>query len=207
MASGLIAKKLSMTSLFKEDGRNVPVTILKAGPNYVVQVKTKEKDHYDAVQLGFEPTRMKLLTKAERGHQQGFQQPFRVLREFRQAGDYKVSQELNVGIFQPGQRVKVTGISKGKGFQGSMKRHGFGGGRASHGSGFHRSPGSMGASAYPSRIFKGKKLPGRMGNQNVSTHNLLIAAVDREEGLLFLQGAVPGPRQSYVKVEMEAVER
>ena len=203
MARGLVAKKIGMSSLFDESGLRIPVTVLEAPKNRVLQLKNKEKDGYDAAQLGFCPVRKKLLSKAEQGRQKGIDRPYRILREFRDFGECELGQEFGVDIFEAGTLVMVTGTSKGKGFQGVMKRYGFGGGRASHGSGFHRSPGSLNASAYPSRVFKGKKLPGRMGGMRSTIRNLRVAAVDAEEGLLFIRGSVPGPRKSCVRVEIQ----
>lgn len=201
MAKGIIAKKLGMTRIFNEDGVSVPVTVLQAGPCRVLQVKTPERDSYSAVQLGFNPVRAMLLTKAERGHQKGVERPYRLLREFRDAGEYEVGQEVKADVFEKGETVKVTGVSKGKGFQGVIKRHGFGGGRATHGSGFHRAPGSMNASSYPSRVFKGKKLPGHTGARQVTTSHLKVVQVDAQESLIFIKGAVPGPRTGFVRIE------
>ncbi len=201
MAKGIIAKKLGMTRIFDEAGVSVPVTVLRAGPCRVVQVKTAEKDQYSAVQLGFEVVRKKVLNKAELGHQKQFEAPYRVLREFRDAGELQVGQELKADVFAAGETVKVTGISKGKGFQGVVKRYGFGGGRATHGSGFHRAPGSLNASTTPARVFKGKKMAGHMGVDQVTVRNLKIFQVDPLENLIFVKGAIPGPRTGYVKIE------
>ncbi len=201
MAKGIIAKKLGMTRIFNDEGLSVPVTVLQAGPCRVLQVKTPERDSYSAVQLGFNPVRPVLVSKAERGHQKGVEKPYRLLREFRDAGDYEVGQEVKADVFEKGETVKITGVSKGKGFQGAIKRHGFGGGRATHGSGFHRAPGSLNASAYPSRVFKGKKLPGHMGARKVTTTHLNIELVDAQENLIFIKGAVPGPRTGFVRIE------
>lgn len=201
MARGLIAKKLGMTRLFDEGGASIPVTVLEAGPCRVLQVKTQEKDQYSAVQLGFDPVRPALISKAERGHQKDVEQPYRILKEFRDAGDYEVGQEVRADIFEKGARVKVTGTSKGKGFAGAIKRHGFGGGRKTHGSGFHRAPGSLNASAYPSRVFKGKKLPGHKGARQVTATHLTVMDVDAQQGLIFIKGSIPGPRTGYVKIE------
>jgi large subunit ribosomal protein L3 len=201
MAKGIIAKKLGMTRIFDEAGVSVPVTVLRAGPCRVVQVKTAEKDQYSAVQLGFEVVRKKVLNKAELGHQKQLEAPYRVLREFRNAGEFQVGQELKADVFAAGETVKVTGISKGKGFQGVVKRYGFGGGRATHGSGFHRAPGSLNASTTPARVFKGKKMAGHMGVDQVTVRNLKIFQVDPLENLIFVKGAIPGPRTGYVKIE------
>ncbi len=208
MGRGLIAKKIGMASLFQDDGQAVPVTVLRAQANRVLQIKNKGKDGYDAVQLACNPVRETLLTKAQRGCQKGIDKPYRTLREFREFGPCEIGQELGVEIFKVGQVIKVIGCSKGKGFQGVMKRHGFSGGRATHGSHFHRAPGSQNASASPSRVFKGKKLPGHMGTERVTVNNLKIAAIDEKQGLIFVKGAVPGARKSCVTVEimLELVE-
>lgn len=202
MARGLIAQKIGMTSLFSDKGLLVPVTILQAEKNRVLQVKKRDSDGYEAVQLGCEPVPGKRLTKPERSRQKGCEKPYRILREFRDFGECELGQEFDLSIFNADSALLVQGISKGKGFQGVMKRHGFSGGRASHGSGFHRSPGSLNASAYPSRVFKGKKLPGRMGAKKVTLRNVKVAAVDVAQGLLFVKGALPGPRKSYLSVEL-----
>lgn len=202
MARGLVAKKMGMSSFFDTDGACVSVTVLQADKNRVLQVKSKDKDGYDAVQLGFWPVRKSLLSKAEQGRQKGLDRPYRVLREFRNFGDCKLGEEFGVEIFEIGANVLVRGTSKGKGFQGVMKRHGFSGGRATHGSGFHRAPGSLNASAYPSRVFKGKKLPGHTGAKRSTIRNLKVAALDKEQGLIFIRGSVPGPRKSCVTIEV-----
>lgn len=201
MARGIITRKLGMTRLFDENGKSIPVTVLQAGPCRVTQVKTPEKDGYSAVQLGFFETKPQRLTKPEVGHQKGAEKPMKHLREFRDMGEYEVGQEVKADLFEPGQSVKVIGVSKGKGFQGTMKRYNFSGGRATHGSGFHRAPGSLNASAYPSRVFKGKKLPGRMGQDTVSVRNLRIVHADAEQNLLYVSGSIPGARTSLVYVE------
>ncbi len=202
MARGLLAKKIGMTSLFEEDGRCLPVTILEAKKNQVIQIKNKTKDGYEAAQIGFLPVRKKLLNKSEVSRQKGLEKPYSLLCEFRDFGECEEGQELSVDIFEIGSHVTVTGTSKGKGFQGVMKRYNFSGGRATHGSHFHRSTGSLNASAYPSRVFKGKKMPGRMGNDRKAIRNLAIVAIDKEEGLLFIKGSVPGSRESCVKIEI-----
>lgn len=203
MAKGIIAKKMGMTQFFDENGKVVPVTILQAGPCFVTQVKTKEKDSYEAIQIGFGVSREKLLTKPELGHLKKSGVPaVRFLREFRDTGlDLKEGQEVKPDIFEVGEYVKVTGISKGKGFQGVMKRHGFGGGRMTHGSKFHKAPGSMGASTFPSRVFKGKRLPGHTGSRTSTVTNLKVVHVDMSNSVLMVYGAVPGPRTTIVKVE------
>ena len=203
MAKGLLAKKLGMTRLFDENGKVIPVTILRAGPCTVTQIKTLEKEKYDAVQLGFEPIRPKLMTKARLKHleKKGLN-PFRVLKEFRNPVEgLEVGQVIKADVFAEGEIVKVTGISKGKGFQGVIKRHGFHGGRKTHGSHFHRKPGSLGPGSDPSRVFKGKKLPGQMGAKKATALNLTVVKVDTEKNLLLIKGAVPGANTSIVCVE------
>jgi len=202
MVNGLIGKKVGMSQVFDEDGRVVPVTLIKAGPCVVVQVKTKDKDNYEAVQLGLvEPVNPKNLKKPLKGHlEKAGAGSVRVLKEFRMNGDEEVKpgQQVTVDIFEGVETVNVTGKSKGKGFQGVMKRHGFGGGRATHGSMFHRAPGAIGQCAWPSRVFPGKRMPGQMGNRKVSVKGLKVVRVDRENNLLVVKGAVPGGRGSYV---------
>ena len=203
MARGIIAKKIGMTQLFDENGKLIPVTVLQAGPCTVVQVKTVESDSYSAVQLGFEPVREKTLTKPELGHFKKNQlEPFRVLKEFRDVEmDLQVGQKVTADVFSAGDRVKVTGLSKGKGYQGVMKRHGFGGGRRTHGSKFHRAPGGIGAATYPARVRKGKKLPGQLGNKTTTTTNLKIFKTDSENNILMIKGSIPGARTTIVKIE------
>ncbi len=196
----LIGKKLGMTQIFAEDGETVPVTVIEAEPSIVIQKKTHETDGYDAIQLGYGHVRQKSVSKALQGHiakaNKGF---FRVLREFRTATDsYELGQELKVDIFQAGDYVDVVGTTKGKGFAGGVKRHGFRGGRATHGSMFHRAPGSIGASAEPSRVFKGKKLPGHMGDARKTVQNILVIGVRPDRNLILVKGSIPGCKNSFV---------
>ncbi len=202
MARGLIARKLGMSALFRDQGHCSAVTILHVETNRVIQIKTKEKDDYEAVQLGTAPVKKERLSKAQYSRQKGAAKPCQILKEFRDFGACELGQEIGVDMFQPGDKISVCGLSKAKGFQGVMKRHGFRGGRASHGSGFHRAPGSLNASAYPSRVFKGKELPGRMGGARTTIHNLEVMSVDKEAGLLFVRGSVPGPRKSCLRVQL-----
>ena len=200
---GILGKKLGMTQIFDENGQSVPVTILAAGPCFVSQVKTVEKDQYEAVQLAFDETREKLLPKSEIGHlKKAGLAGMRTLAEFRGFDrEVQPGQEIRADIFEVGEKVKVTGVSKGKGFGGVIKRHGFKSGRATHGSHFHRSPGSLGATSTPGRVFKGRKLPGQTGNRISSTMNLQVMKVDAVNNLILIKGALPGPRTTMVRVE------
>jgi len=199
---GLIGKKVGMTQIFLEDGAVAPVTVIEAGPCYVTQLKNIEDDGYQAVQLGFEEVHSRRLTAGQRGHLQRHELPLlRYLREFRVKGEVHVAEgdKLEADVFKVGDYVDVTGISKGKGFQGGMKRHGFHGGPATHGqSDRQRSPGSIGAGTTPGRVFKGTKMAGRMGNQRTTTQNLEIVLVDPERNLLAIKGAVPGSKGGLV---------
>ena len=201
---GLIGRKVGMTRVFTEEGRAIPVTVLEAGPCRVVQVKSEASDGYAAVQLGFGAKKHKRASRPEIGHadRAGLDAAPRLLREFPAAeGEtYEPGQELTVGMFAAGQRVRVTGVSKGRGFQGVVKRHGFAGRPASHGHPMSRNPGSMGPGTDPSRVIKGKKLPGRMGGKRSTIRNLEVVRVDAERNLLFVQGGVPGSRNSYVLI-------
>jgi len=201
--AGIIGKKLGMTQLFEETGVVVPVTVVEAGPCPVVQVRTQERDGYEAVQLGFGAQKEVRASKAEKGHasKAGLATAPVVLREFDLPGGEapEVGANVTVEAFEVGARVKVTGTTKGRGFQGVMKRHGFAGGRASHGATrIHRAPGSIGAGTNPSRVIKGKRMPGHMGDVQQTVRNLKIAKVDTERNLIYLRGAVPGPVNGYV---------
>lgn len=210
MEKGLIGRKLGVTQVFSEDGVAIPVTVIEMGPCVVTQKKTKEIDGYDAIQLGFGRVKQKNVTMPIQGHlRKAGNGLFRVLREFRMMSpdDYEEGQELKTDIFKIGDYVDVVGRSKGKGFAGVIKRHGFKGGRATHGSMFHRAPGSIGASAYPSRVFKGKKLPGHMGNSRRTVQNLMIVGVRPNENLILVRGSVPGSRDSIVLVKSSIKKR
>lgn len=210
MEKGLIGRKLGMTQIFSGDGMAISVTVVEMGPCIVTQKKTKEIDGYNAVQLGFGLAKKKNVTKPIQGHlRKTGSSFFRVLREFRTTSpdDYEEGQELKADIFEIGDYVDVIGISKGKGFAGVIKRHGFKGGRATHGSMFHRAPGSIGASAYPSRVFKGKKLPGHMGNRRNTVQNLMILGVRPDENLILVRGSVPGSKDSIVLVKSSIKKR
>jgi large subunit ribosomal protein L3 len=200
MTNGLLGKKLGMTQVFDES-RLTPVTVIEAGPCRVVTVKTKERDGYEAVQLSFGEVKERKLSKAELGHLKKHEAPAsRWLREFKKDGDVTVGQSVTVSIFKKGDWVDVIGISKGKGFQGVVKRHHYAGGPESHGSMFHRAPGSIGASSYPSRVWKGKTLPGHMGAERVTTQRLKVVESRPEENLLFVRGAIPGATDGLIMV-------
>jgi large subunit ribosomal protein L3 len=205
MVNGLIAKKIGMTQILQDDGTMVPVTVVQAGPCVVVQKKTTLKDGYDAVQLGFvEFIKPKNVTKPMGGHfKKANSAPMRVLREMRTASEEAVNpgDKVMVDMFNANERVHVIGTSKGRGFAGFVKRHHFGGGRASHGSMFHRAPGSIGASAYPSRVVKGMRMAGHLGSARITVQNIRVERVDQEKNLLYLRGAVPGPNGGYLVVE------
>jgi large subunit ribosomal protein L3 len=202
----ILAKKLGMTQVFQEDGRVERVTVLQAGPCPVTAIRTHERDGYEAVQLAFGATKEKHLTRAELGHlKKADAPPMRHLAEFRnEAGELVVGESVTVEAFEVGQRVKVSGTSKGKGFQGTIKRHNFASGPKSHGSHNVRAPGSIGASATPSRVFKGIKGPGQMGNKRVTQRGLRVVEVRAAENLLLLGGSVPGPRNGIVEVRTDA---
>jgi large subunit ribosomal protein L3 len=205
MVNGLIAKKIGMTQLLQDDGVMIPVTIVQAGPCVVVQKKTALKDGYDAIQLGFvEFIKPKNVTKPMAGHfKKADAAPVRVLREMRTDGEAAMNpgDKVMVDMFNANEKVHVVGTSKGRGFAGFVKRHHFGGGRASHGSMFHRAPGSIGASAYPSRVLKGMRMAGHLGAARITVQNIQVARVDQENNLLYLRGAVPGPNGGYLVVE------
>jgi len=205
MVTGLIGKKVGMTQLFTADGTVQPATVVKAGPCVVSQVKTMDKDGYEAVQLGLVDARPTKENKPTTGHfkKAGIEQPSRVRREVRvKAGGEapKLGDQINVGIFADGERVDVIGTSRGKGFQGVVKRHHFAGGRATHGSMFHRAPGSIGASSFPSRVVKGMRMAGHMGADRVTVRNLRVLKVDADNNLLLIEGAVPGGPNAVVVI-------
>jgi large subunit ribosomal protein L3 len=200
MTNGLLGKKLGMTQIFDET-RFTPVTVIEAGPCRVVTIKTKERDGYESVQLSFGEVKERKLSKAELGHLKKAEAPAtRVLREFKKTGEVTVGQSVKVDIFKKGDWVDVTGISKGKGFQGVVKRHHYAGGPESHGSMFHRHPGSMGASSYPSRVWKGKTLPGHMGAKQITAQRLKVIESRPDENLLFVRGAIPGAANGLIMV-------
>ena len=202
----ILAKKLGMTQRFLEDGRVERVTVLEAGPCPVTAVRTFDVDGYEAVQLAFDAAKEKALTRPELGHlRKAGAPPMRRLVEFRdEAGELTVGDEVTVEAFEPGHKVKISGISKGKGFQGTIKRHRFNAGPKSHGSHNVRAPGSIGASATPSRVFKGMKLPGQMGHKRVTQRGLTVVELMPDRNLMLVRGAVPGPKGSIVEVRTDA---
>jgi large subunit ribosomal protein L3 len=204
--SAILARKLGMTQVFQEDGSVARVTVLEAGPCPVTGVRTHERDGYEAVQLAYGQTKEKHLTRAELGHlKRADAPPMRHLVEFRdEAGELLIGETVTVEAFAPGQRVKISGVSKGKGFAGTIKRHNFASGPKSHGSHNVRAPGSVGASATPSRVFKGIRGPGQMGNKRVTQKGLEIVEIRPEENLMLVRGSVPGPRNGYVEVRTDA---
>jgi len=204
MKKGIIGKKLGMTQIFTEDGTCVPVTVVQAGPCVVTQKKTTDIDGYSSVQLGFESVNATSATKAKLGHCiKSGQGVFRHLRELKldNVADLNLGDVITADQFAVGEYIDVTGISIGKGYQGVIKRFNFRGGRASHGSRFHRAPGSIGASATPSRVYKNKKMPGQMGNEQVTVQRLQIVRVDSEENLILIKGAIPGHRNNVVLIK------
>jgi large subunit ribosomal protein L3 len=203
--AAILARKLGMTQVFQEDGRVERVTVLEAGPCPVTGIRTVERDGYEAVQLAFGAAREKHLTKAELGHlRKADAPPLRHLVEFRdEAGELQVGETVTVEAFTPGQRLKIAGTSKGKGFQGTIKRHRFSRGPVTHGSHNVRGPGSIGASATPSRVFKGIRGPGQMGNERVTQRGLTLVRVDPEQNLLLVRGSVPGARNGVVEVRTD----
>lgn len=205
MKKFILGKKLGMTQIFTEEGLSIPVTVVEAGPCTVIQKKTVENDGYSAVKVGFADLAEKKLNKPEKGmFSKAKVSPKKHLKEFRaeDADKYEVGQEIKVAdMFQAGDKIDVSGISKGKGFQGTIKRYGQKGGPETHGSMYHRRVGSMSANTSPARVFKGKKLPGHMGMDNVTIQNLDVVRVDAERNLLLIKGAVPGPKGAFVVVK------
>ena len=203
--SGLIGKKIGMTSIFDDNGKNIPCTVIEAGPCVVTQVRTKEIDGYNALQLGFDDKTEKSAVKAEKGHfkKAGSTVKKKVVEFQGYDKEYKIGDSINVDHFEEGEYVDVSGISKGKGFQGVVKRHGFAGvGQATHGQHNRlRAPGSIGAASYPARVFKGMKMAGRMGGEKVKVMNLRVLKVVPEKNLLVLKGCVPGHKDSYLTIE------
>ena len=202
MKKAILATKVGMTQIFNENGELVPVTVLQAGPCVVTQVKTVENDGYSAVQVGFQDIREKLVNKPVKGmfDKAGVSYK-RYVREFKLEGEYAVKDEIKADVFKAGDKVDATAIAKGKGFQGAIKRHGQSRGPMAHGSKYHRHAGSNGSCSTPSKVFKGKKMPGHMGGKKVTTQNLEIVRVDAEKNLLLVKGAIPGPKKALVTIK------
>ena len=204
MKKAILATKVGMTQIFNEDGTLTPVTVLQAGPCVVTQVKTEENDGYKAVQVGFVDKREKLVNKPVKGHFDKAGVSYkRYVREFRleDAESYALAQEIKADIFAAGDKIDATAISKGKGFQGAIKRHGQHRGPMAHGSKFHRHAGSNGSASDPSKVFKGKKMPGQMGNKKITVQNLEVVRVDAENNLILVKGSVPGPKKCLVTIK------
>ena len=202
MTKGILGRKIGMTQIFSENGDLIPVTVIQAEPNIVLQKKSVDTDGYEAIQLGFADKKESRANKPEKGHAtKANTTPKRFVREIRgvNAGEFEIGQEVKVDLFSEGELVDVTGTSKGEGFQGSIKRHNQSRGPMAHGSRYHRRPGSMGPVA-PNRVFKGKALPGQMGGEQITVQNLEIVRVDTERNLLLVKGNVPGAKKSYVKI-------
>lgn len=204
---GILGKKVGMTQIFTEEGIVVPVTVVEAGPIVVTQIKTVEKDGYNAIQIGFGEVKEKALNKPQKGHLAAAKTLKKHLKEFRvdSVEGYTVGQEIKADLFTAGEIIDVTGTSKGKGFQGPIKRHGQSRGPESHGSRYHRRPGSMGACSFPGRVFKNKKLAGHMGSVKVTVQNLEVVRVDADKNLILVKGAIPGAKGSVVTIK-EAVK-
>ncbi len=200
-----MGKKIGMTQIFDENGVMIPVTVVEAGPVVVTQIKTEETDGYNAVQVGFGEVKEKHVNKPMKGHFAkagvALKKHVKELRPEDGVENYSLAQEIKVDIFEVGEKIDVTGISKGKGFQGSIKRHGQSRGPETHGSHYHRAPGSMGSASDPSKVRKGKKLPGHMGHTRVTIQNLEVARVDAEKNLILIKGAIPGPKKGLVVIK------
>ena len=204
MTKGILGKKVGMTQYFTEAGELSPVTVVEVTPNVVLQLKTIENDGYEAVQLGFDDLREVLSNRPAKGHvAKANATPKRFIREFNnvELSEYEVGQEITVDVFKAGDIVDVTGTSKGKGFQGAIKRHGQSRGPMAHGSRYHRRPGSMGGASFPSRVFKGKALPGQMGGNRITIQNLEVVKVDAERNVILIKGNVPGSKKSLVEIK------
>ncbi len=206
--NGILGRKIGMTRVYNELGRSIPVTVIEAGPCTVLQKKTVEKEGYNAIQVGFLEKKQQRLNKPESGHfKRSGGTGYYFIREFRvnDPSSYEVGQQITLSeVLKIGDKVDISGKTKGRGFQGVVKRYGFGGGKASHGSGFHRAPGSIGCSAYPGRVVKGKKLPGHMGTNLKTLKNLTIVDIREEENILLVQGAVPGAKNGLVSIYTKA---
>ena len=204
MTKGILGKKVGMTQYFTEAGELIPVTVVEVTPNVVLQLKTIENEGYEAVQLGFDDLREVLSNRPAKGHvAKANATPKRFIREFNnvELSEYEVGQEITVDVFKAGDIVDVTGTSKGKGFQGAIKRHGQSRGPMAHGSRYHRRPGSMGGASFPSRVFKGKALPGQMGGNRITIQNLEVVKVDAERNVILIKGNVPGSKKSLVEIK------
>ena len=203
MKKAILGKKVGMTQIFDENGRAIPVTVVEAGPCTVVQVKTKDADGYEAIQLGFGEVKEKKLVRPVKGHfTKANVEPKKHLREFRlEEISYNVGDEIKADIFAAGETVDVTGTSKGKGFQGVIKRHGQSRGPMGHGSMYHRRPGSMGSTSTPGRVFKGKRLPGHMGANTITIQNLEVVSVDLDKNVILVKGSVPGANGAILKIK------
>lgn len=201
---GILGRKLGMTRVYNQHGKSIPVTVIEAGPCTILQKKTVENEGYNAIQVGFLEKKSSRVNKADAGHcKKAGKDGFYHVREFRvnDPAGYELGQEINLNeLLKIGDKVDVSGKTKGRGFQGVIKRHGFSGGRATHGSMFHRAPGSIGCSAFPSRVIKGKKLPGQMGNNLITTKNLTVVDIRDDENILLLYGAVPGSKDSVISI-------
>lgn len=204
---GILGKKIGMTQIFTEHGEVIPVTVVEAGPVVVTQIKTTENDGYTAIQVGFQDAKEKSLNKPQKGHLAAANTLKKHLKEFRvdSVEEYTVGQEIKADLFAAGELIDVTGISKGKGFQGPIKRHGQSRGPETHGSRYHRRPGSMGACSYPGRVFKNKKLAGHVGSVKVTVQNLEVVRVDADKNFILVKGAIPGAKGSVVTIK-EAVK-
>ncbi|MEK6527523.1 MAG: 50S ribosomal protein L3 [Nitrospirota bacterium] len=201
----IFGKKIGMTQIFSGEGQVIPVTVIEAGPCKIVQAKTMEKDSYEAFQMGFDEIKKeKNVTKGRLGHfKKASLPPYRLLKEVKMDG-LKVGDNITVDIFNKGDKVSISGISKGKGFQGVMKRHNYKGGPGSHGSMFNRAPGSIGSSSFPSRVWKNKGLPGHMGSEKVTIKNIVIIEIKKEQNLLLIKGSVPGANGGYLMIRSES---
>lgn len=201
MTNGLLGKKIGMTQVYAADGQRIPVTVIEAGPCVVLQKKTQATDGYEAVQVGFQAKSAHRVNKPDMGHfKKAGKGAFKAVREFDATEECAVGDEITCEMFQPGDRIDISGVSKGKGFAGVIKRWGFAGGRASHGSMFKRGPGSIGQSASPSHVIKGKKMPGQYGNVRVTTQNLIVVDIRPQQNLILVRGAVPGATNGLVEI-------
>lgn len=207
--TGIIGKKIGMSRFFREDGTVVPVTLVASGPCSIIQIKTKEKDGYNAVQVGFDSVKEKNLSKALAGHfKKSNTKPSRVVKEFRtdEVEGLETGKDITVEVFENIKKLDVVGISKGHGFSGTVKRYGFGRGRESHGNTNHRAPGSIGGHSYPARVWPGQKLPGQYGNKRITVKNVELVNVDKEKNMLVIKGGLPGPNGGYLMIKKSGLE-